>query len=89
METYKVHSGHKIPPPLTKGRPNTTKYPFRTMRVGQSFDVPVPDDKLDTYSADRFQNRIRSAAYLAKPRKFTSRIIRNGKTALVRCWRIA
>ena len=40
---FSVESGVVMPPPSKKGRP--TKYPFRQMKVGDSFFVPDENGK--------------------------------------------
>ena len=62
----------------------TMKYPFREMKIGQSFYVSTPEGLL---AGDVISQRVRSAATQCARRfnlKFTVRKVKGG----VRCWRI-
>lgn len=62
----KIDSGYKMP----EGR---EKYPFKKMKVGQSFAIPKGKEA-----------SVRSSAYNQKSKKF--RVLANGDG--LRCWRI-
>jgi hypothetical protein len=79
--TFKIERG--VPPPKNPGRAGY-KYPFPTMKVGESFVIPCTDD-----TAHRKQINVMASTRSHKPSKFRSAIERNSKGTHVRVWRIA
>lgn len=82
MSEFKLESGVPIPKVsrVTKG---STKYPFESMNVGDSFAVPMKDASVETVL-----NRVRAATFrYAKDYggKFTVRVMDD---ETVRIWRI-
>jgi hypothetical protein len=53
------------------------RYPFRKMKIGDSFFV-----------INRTANAITSAAYNYRPKKFTARKHTEGGKKGIRCWRV-
>lgn len=83
---FKLEDGVEIPSRQTA----VNKYPFREMAVGQSFRAPK-EGVLDKAAATKLGRSIGSAASRfgkASGKKFTTRVIAEGKGFFVRCWRI-
>jgi len=79
--TFKIERG--IPFPANPRREGY-KYPFTTMKVGESFTIPCTDD-----TVHRKQINVMASTRNHKPKKFRSAVEREGKTTRVRVWRIA
>jgi len=81
MMTFKIDRNIPIP---TARRGTYAKYPFKTMKVGESFAIPCTDD-----TVHRVQINAMAATRNHKPRKFRSAVEREGKSTYVRVWRLA
>ncbi len=83
MTTYEVKNG--IPAPQGYSRKDGGKYPFKKMKKGDHFDVPIAKNT-EGFAADKLVNRVRSSAYGKKPMKFVLRLLRDENC--IRCWRV-
>lgn len=86
---YSIQSNITLPPVSTSGRGAPTKYPFASMKPGDSFDVPVERGKdyrkvMVTVSASCVKAGARSIG--SKKKKFCCRSIVEDN--LIRVWRI-
>lgn len=78
---FKIERDIPLPPRKPLGRQaGVSKYPFRTMAVGDSFFVAATGKGIR-----KAFSRLTSSAQAAKPFKFSVRTLDNG----VRIWRIA
>jgi len=71
---------HNIPiPTVQRGKNTSSKYPFKTMAIGDSFLVKcAPEDRL------KVAKRLTSAGNVLKELEVSTRLVSNG----VRCWRV-
>ncbi len=81
MTDFKIERSIPVP---HKARDGRHKYPFATMKVGDSFAVPCTDD-----TVHRVQINAMASTRGHKPKRFTSRVERNGKAVSIRIWRTA
>lgn len=87
-DTFEIKKGVPLP-----ARQTGTTYPFAAMQVGDCFDVAAPAGA-DAMVAGKIDNRVRTGSYVFRQRyqnswKFTVRIIRDGESCTIRCWRTA
>ncbi len=81
MTLYKIERTVPLPVPV---KTRNSKYPFRAMKVGESFTVPCSND-----TVHRVQINAMSATRPHKPKRFASRVERDGKAVRIRIWRTA
>ena len=81
ITTFKVEKNVRIPERTYGSQGGISKYPFKEMKKGDSFVVPVKTGKKATSASYRYT--------LVNPKvKFTRRTINKGKkTEMVRIWR--
>lgn len=80
MSEFFVESGVEIPAVVRRG---TSKYPFDTMKVGDSFHVPLLDGETSKKVAGRLRGAIAAYAKRGGAGEFTCRTMPDG----IRVWR--
>lgn len=76
---FETRAGIPIPATVREGFSKPSKYPFKTMEVGEMFFVP---------EAKKSFSSLASAAGKRLGRKFSTRAVEDNGVAGIGCWRV-